>query len=122
MTRLRQQPALPLSTYYLEKLWRLALAELRQQMTKVTFNAWLVDSYILAAPSTPTFWVVVVRNEYAWEWLTYRLFPVIARTIGGLVGDTVTICFIPGTMRSTYHEPFKGTAARISFAITQDKS
>ena len=121
MTRLCQQPVLPLSTYDPDKLWRLALAELRQQMTKATFNAWLVDSCILTAPSTPTFWVVVVRNEYAWEWLTYRLFPVIERTIGGLVGDTVTICFIPRTMRNTSHKSFRKTPARISFDSTQDK-
>lgn len=70
-----------------DKLWPLVLADLRQQMTKATFNTWLVDSRILTAPSTPTFWVVVVRNEYAHEWLTNRLVPVIQRTLVGLVGS-----------------------------------
>lgn len=109
-----QQPLLPLPAYTPDKLWRLALVELRQQMTKTTFNSWLVDSRILTAPSSPAFWVVVVRNEYAWEWLTYQLSPVIERTIVGLVGKVVTICFVPRTMRNTNHEPSRRTPARIS--------
>ena len=112
-----QQPAHPLPAYTPDKLWRLALVELRRQMTKTTFNAWLVDSSILTASSTPVFWVVVVRNEYAWEWLTYQLSPVIERTLVGLVGDTVTICFIPRTMRNTNHEPFRRTPARIPIPV-----
>jgi hypothetical protein len=98
-----------------DKLWPLVLADLRQQMTKATFNTWLVDSRILTAPSTPTFWVVVVRNEYAYEWLTNRLAPVIERTLVGLVDSKVIICFVPRTMRKTYHEPFRRPSARISF-------
>lgn len=99
-----------------DKLWPLVLADLRQQMTKATFNTWLVDSRILIAPSTPTFWVVVVRNEFAHEWLTNRLSPVIERTLDGLVGSKVIICFIPRAMRNTYHEPFRRPSARISRA------
>lgn len=121
LPKLPQPSTFPPPCYAPGDLWRLTLAELRQQMTKATFNAWLVDSCILTAPSTPTFWVVVVRNEYAWEWLTYRLYPVIERTLVGLVGDAVTICFIPRTMRSISHESFRGTPARISFDSTQDK-
>ena len=99
-----------------DKLWLLVLADLRQQMTKATFNTWLVDSRILTAPSTPAFWVVVVRNEYAYEWLTNRLSPVIERTLVGLVDSKVIICFVPRTMRSIYHEPFRRPSARISRA------
>lgn len=120
MTKPLQQPMCPLPAFTPDKLWRLALVELRQQMTKTTFNALLLDSTILAASSTPAFWVVVVRNEYAWEWLTYRLFPVIERTLEGLVGNAVTICFIPRTMRNINHESFRRTSARISFDFAQD--
>ena len=114
MTKIPQEPMRPLPAFTPDKLWRLALVELRQQMTKTTFNALLVDSSILAASSTPAFWVVVVRNEYAWEWLTYQLFPIIERTLVGLIGNEVTICFIPRAMRNTYHESFRRTSARIS--------
>lgn len=117
LPKLPQASAFPPPCYAPGDLWRLTLAELRQQMTKATFNAWLVDSSILTAPSTPAFWVVVVRNEYAWEWITYQLYPVIKRTLAGLVGDTVTICFIPITMRKTNHEPFRRTAARIPVPV-----
>ena len=99
-----------------DKLWPLVLADLRHQMTKATFNTWLVDSRILIAPSTPTFWVVVVRNEFAHEWLTNRLAPVIERTLVGLVGSKVGVCFIPRTMRSRCCEPFRRPPARISRA------
>ena len=99
-----------------DKMWPLVLADLRQQMTKATFNTWLVDSHILIAPSTPAFWVVVVRNEYAYEWLTNRLSPVIERTLDGLVGSKVIICFVPRTMQKTYHDPFRRPSARISRA------
>jgi chromosomal replication initiation ATPase DnaA len=120
MTRPLQQPAHPLPAYTPEELWHLVLAELRQQMTKTTFNAWLVDSCILSTSSTSAFWVVVVRNEFAWEWLTYQLSPVVERTIVGLVGNAVTICFIPRTMRNINYEPFRRTSARISFDAAQD--
>lgn len=113
LPKLPQPSTFPPPCYAPGDLWRLALASLRQQLTKDTFNAWLVDSNILTAPSTPTFWVVVVRNEYAWEWLTYQLSPVIKRTLAGLVGETATICFIPRTMRNTNNEPFRRTPARI---------
>jgi len=78
-----------------DRLWPLVLADLRQQMTKATFNTWLVDCCILIAPSTPTFRVVVVRNEFAHEWLTNRLAPVIEHTLVGLVGSKVVVCLFP---------------------------
>jgi chromosomal replication initiation ATPase DnaA len=110
------QPVFPPLVSAPDKLWPLVLADLRQQMTKATFNTWLVDSRILTAPSTPTFWVVVVRNEYAYEWLTNRLAPVIERTLVGLVDSKVIICFVPRTMRSEHHESFRRPPARISRA------
>jgi hypothetical protein len=74
----RQQPALsgptvvglskrPLLSppYSPETLWPMALGELKQQMTKATFNAWLVDSHVIPEASSPAFLVVAVRNQYA---------------------------------------------------------
>ncbi|MFQ5401569.1 MAG: DnaA N-terminal domain-containing protein [Anaerolineae bacterium] len=105
-----------------DKLWPLVLADLRQQMTKATFNTWLVDSRILTATSTLTFWVVVVRNEYAYEWLTNRLAPVIERTLVGLVGSEVIICYVPRTMRSRHRESFRRPPARIACDAAEGKS
>lgn len=116
------QPVFPPLVVAPDKLWLLVLADLRQQMTRATFNTWLADSRILTAPSTPTFWVVVVRNEYAYEWLTNRLAPVVQRTLVGLVGSKVIICFAPRTMRKICHGPFRRPSARISFDAAQDRS
>ena len=74
----------PLPTYVpnaANELWQATLFELRLQMTKATYNTWLADSCLLATASTPHFWVIVVCNEFAWDWLTYRLCPVIERTV-----------------------------------------
>jgi chromosomal replication initiation ATPase DnaA len=89
------QPVLPLPAYTPDKLWLLALEELRHQMTKTTFNHVLLGSYLLTTASTSAFWVIVVRNESACDWLTYRLNQVVKRTLVGLMGFEVTICFIP---------------------------
>jgi chromosomal replication initiation ATPase DnaA len=99
----------------LGELWRTTLFELRLQMTKATFNTWLADSFLLPAASSPAFWVVVVRNEYASEWLTYRLYPVIERTVLGLVQSDVTICFVPRTMRRICRESTRRSPSRIYF-------
>ena len=105
--KLLQQSTFPPPCYAPGDLWPLALAELRQQMTKATFNTWLADSHLLTTASTSSFWVIVVCNEYAWEWLTFHLCPVVVRTVVGLVGDEVTICFIPRAMRRGWGEPLR---------------
>jgi len=65
MARCFQQTRFPPFAPSPDDLWQFALVELRQQMTKTTFNHLLLGSYILATASTPAFWVVVVPNESA---------------------------------------------------------
>ncbi len=77
-----------------DELWRIALAELRLQMTKATYNAWLADSHLLTPLSHLTCLVVGVRNQYAQEWLTCRLLPVITRTLAGIAGHNIAIFFV----------------------------
>ena len=100
MNHLVQQPHLPLTFSVLDELWHAVLDALYHQMTRTTFHNWLAGSYILKASSTPFFWVVVVRNEFAWEWLTYRLYPVIERAVA-LVRADVLVCFVPKVMRNS---------------------
>jgi hypothetical protein len=90
----------PPPSYSPETLWQMALNDLRFQMTKATFNNWLAGSSILTSASSPVFLVVVVRNLYAWEWLTYRLRPVVAHTIVTIAGEKASFCFVPRTIRS----------------------
>ena len=98
------------------QLWPLALAELKHQMTRATFNAWLVDSHLVPRASRPTFFVIAVGNQFAYEWLTYRLQSVVVRTLVGVVGQTVTVCFIPRhitPMRRSHDEPARRPLTRI---------
>lgn len=96
-TQPEPKPALPLPASSPDDLWQMVLGDLRNQMTKATFNNWLGDSSVLMSASSPVFLIVVVRNAYAWEWLTYRLRPVVARTVVSLAEGKVTVCFIPRT-------------------------
>jgi chromosomal replication initiation ATPase DnaA len=115
----QQRPLLP-PPHVPETLWQIALGELKQQMTKDTFNAWLVDSRVIPGASSPAFLVVAVRNQYAYEWLTYRLQPVVVRTLTGMAGYEVAVCFIPcvPTMRRSYNnEPTRRPSTRISLPI-----
>lgn len=78
-----------------DELWQMALSELQHQMTKATFNTWLADSYVLTPVSNLHTLVIAVRNQYAQEWLTYRLSPLIARTLADMVGYGIEFCFVP---------------------------
>ena len=85
-----------------EALWPVVLAELRQQLARATFNNWLLDSQVLSPACTAHFWVVVVGNEYACEWLVGRLAPMVARTLAHLAGRDITVCFIPRRLMRPY--------------------
>lgn len=121
LPKLPQQSTFPPPSYGPGDLWRLTLAELRQLMTKATFNAWLVDSRVVPEASSPVFLVVAVRNQYAYEWLTYRLQPVVVRTLTGMVGYEVEVCFIPRsitTMRRSHdNEPVRRPSTRLPLPI-----
>ncbi len=81
-------------SYSPHELWQTALTELRQQMCEATFNLWLADSQVIAKVSHLSRMVIAVRNRYAKEWLTHRLHPVIARTVSGIAGHSVTIILV----------------------------
>lgn len=83
------------------QLWQEALAELRYQMTRAVFTSWLAGSYAIAAACSPDRLTVAVASFYAQEWLRYRLYPAVARTVKGLAGYSPTVCFVCNTMRSS---------------------
>ena len=112
--------ALPLPVFSADDLWQMALNVLRYQMTKATFNNWLGDSCILTAASSPVFLVVVVRNVYAWEWLTYRLHPVVSRTVASLAEGNVRVCFIPRAIQRDSDELARRPIARIRLDSAQN--
>jgi chromosomal replication initiation ATPase DnaA len=101
--------------YSPETLWSLALGELKPQMSRATFDAWLLGSRVIPVASGPTFLVVAVRNQYACEWLAYRLQPVIERALAGLAGYPVRVCFVTQAIRTIRSDdgPTGPSAARI---------
>ncbi len=88
-----EQPPSPLP-YAPEELWQVTLDELRLQMTRATFNQWLVGSTVVPEASTPLALTIAVRNRYAQEWLTQRLHLIILRTLRTVAGYEVQVRFI----------------------------
>lgn len=88
-----QRPFSPLP-YAPDELWQVTLEELRLQMTKATFNQWLLGSAVVPGASTSLSLTVAVRNRYAQEWLTHRLHNVIVRTLGAVAGYRVQVHFV----------------------------
>lgn len=69
-------------------LWDGALVELEMQMPRGTFSQWLRGT---TATETETGLIVHVRNPHAVDWLSYRLHPLIQRTVDGLVGRSLPV-------------------------------
>lgn len=63
----------------LEPLWQGVLEELRLEMTKATFETWLRDTHAVGESDGAL--VVMVRNEYARDWLENRLSKAIQRVL-----------------------------------------
>jgi len=63
----------------IHQLWQQALGELELQMTRATFDTWLRNSRAMDIEEGVL--VISVKNQYAVEWLTRRLYPTIQRTL-----------------------------------------
>lgn len=72
--------------------WRITLGELKLQMTKATFNAWLQDTQLLGRENGA--YIIGVRNEYARDWLTNRLFETIERTLVAIADERIALNFV----------------------------
>jgi len=75
-----------------DKLWETALTELRLQMTKATFDTWLVGSRLVSADDGTC--IIAVCSEYARVWLENRLKSVVARTLAAVLGHEVEVQFV----------------------------
>jgi hypothetical protein len=80
--------------YTPDQLWQVTLKELRLQMTRATFNQWLLGSAVVSEASTPFSLTVAVRNRYAQEWLTHRLREVVVRALAAVAGYQVQVHFV----------------------------
>jgi len=90
---LNGQPATP------SAVWEAAKAQLRFQMVRGTYDAWLADTRCVGVEDDPEeasadrTLVVQVTNRYAAEWLELRLKRLILRTLQGLAGAPIGVHF-----------------------------
>ena len=78
----------------LEELWQTTLDELRLQMTRATFDLWLLGSTVVPEASAPLSLTIAVRSKYAPEWLTHRLCHIITRTLAAVAGYPLQVRFV----------------------------
>lgn len=69
-------------------VWKAALGELSMQMTKATFNTWLKDSHLRLEGDRAT---VLVRNEFAAQWINGRLQDTVTRTLNAVSGRELQV-------------------------------
>jgi chromosomal replication initiator protein len=78
--------------------WEQLLAEIRLQMTRVTFDTWMGGTEVVGVHGKVA--SVLVRDEYAADWLGARWRQPIERTLSGIVGCPVEVRFLsPGAER-----------------------
>lgn len=75
-----------------ETAWKAALGDLEMQMTKATYNTWLLGTRALSCVDDE--FIVGVRNDFAKDWLENRLYDLIARTVSGVLGRRVAMRFV----------------------------
>ncbi len=73
------------------ELWARVLDEVRLQMTKATFDAWVRNAVLLGYENGV--FTIGAQNVYARDWLENRLAATVRRTLAGLVGREVVVAF-----------------------------
>jgi chromosomal replication initiator protein len=74
-----------------QNLWGLALAELQLQVTRPNYETWLKDTVGLRFDNGR--FVVGAPNDFATEWLSTKLRPLISKTLTGIIGHPVEVTF-----------------------------
>jgi len=78
-----------------DDVWKSVLDELKLQLTRETFDAWLRPSHALGwEDDSKRVLVVNVRSQYAKDWLEKRLYTVVQKSICGVVGRVVDVRFV----------------------------
>jgi chromosomal replication initiator protein len=71
--------------------WTATLGQLELAVTRANFDTWLRDTVGLR--HEPGRFVVGAQNDFATEWLTTRLRPLIARTLARVLGSAIDVGF-----------------------------
>ena len=75
-----------------QELWQAILSELEPQVTKPNYETWLKDTEGFALEGDK--FVVLVPSDFAVEWLSTKLRPLISKTLTGLVGKPTNVEFV----------------------------
>lgn len=93
-------------------LWETALGQLELQVTRPNYETWLKDTVGLQFDNGR--FVVGAPSDFATEWLSTKLRPLIAKTLSGLAGRPVEVSFQVQASHpdsSSLHEPLFSPAA-----------
>jgi chromosomal replication initiator protein len=74
-----------------KEIWGTVLGELQSQITSTNFDTWLKDTVGLGYEGD--YFVVGVPSPFAIEWLEKRLGSLIQKTLMGVIGQEVNVCF-----------------------------
>jgi chromosomal replication initiator protein len=91
------------------RVWDTALGQLQLQVTRPNYDTWLKDTVGLAAENGS--FVIGTPNDFVSEWLSAKMGPVIAKTVGAILGREVKLRFqvitpaANGNGNGNAHEP-----------------
>ena len=84
------------------RAWNTALGQLQLQVTRPNYDTWLKDTVGLSADNGS--FVIGTPSDFVSEWLSAKMGPVIAKTVGGIFGREVTLRFQVVTRNGNGHE------------------
>ncbi len=71
------------------RVWDTALGQLQLQVTRPNYDTWLKGTVGLSAENGS--FVVATPSDFVSEWLKAKMGPVIAKTVGGILGHPITV-------------------------------
>jgi chromosomal replication initiator protein len=74
-----------------QQQWQAVLGELQLQMTRATFDTWLLGSRVVSCENGT--YTIFVHHAYAVDWLQNRLLSIIQRTLRRRAGPNVEVAF-----------------------------
>lgn len=77
-----------------DQIWQATLGELRLQLTKSTFDAWLASTDLLTHDPDANAFTVGAPDEYTRDWLQNRMASTIRRTLTGVSGRAASVAFV----------------------------
>ena len=75
-----------------ERVWKTALADLRLQLPRGTYDAWVRDACLAAVDGDV--YTICAPSPQAAEWLKLRLTPLVEKTIARVAGRPTSVLFI----------------------------